>query len=91
MPESMGDAAGQARLREELTTFLLGYLAEHRRAGDTLEGIAEWWLQRHQVRVVVECLQQVVARLCEQGVMEVVGTGPACRYRLRSPDRQTEQ
>jgi hypothetical protein len=90
MPESSRNAERQTLLAEELTEFLLGYFTEHPRAGDTLEGIAEWWLQRHQVRVVVECLQRVLVRLCEQGVLEGVGTGPTRRYRLRSRNPQTE-
>jgi hypothetical protein len=91
MPDSSGDAGRAARLTEELTEFLLGYLAEHPRAGDTLEGIAEWWLQRHQVRVVVETLQRVLVHLCEQGVLEAVGSGRACRYRLCLHEPQTER
>jgi hypothetical protein len=90
MPDSSGDIGRETSSTGELTKFLLGYLAEHQRAGDTLEGIAEWWLQRHQVRAVVEALQRVLDALCAQGVVAGVGTGRHRRYYLRRPE-QTER
>jgi hypothetical protein len=68
---------------EELANALLAYLDEHPQAMDTLEGIAEWWLVRQQVRVVVERVARVLRRLCDEGVLEAVGTGEDRRFRLR--------
>jgi hypothetical protein len=73
------------QLDQELTGAVLAYLAEHPAAMDTVEGIAEWWLLRQRVRVVVEQVERVLARQVKNGVLEAVGTGPARRYRLRPP------
>jgi Fe2+ or Zn2+ uptake regulation protein len=63
---------------------VLSYLAEHPQAMDTLEGIAEWWIAREQVRVNVTTLGRVVRRLTEIGVLEEIVAGDQTRYRLRS-------
>ena len=62
---------------------VLRYLAEHPRAMDTLEGIAEWWIAREQVRVSVTTLGRVVRRLTEVGVLEEIVGGDETRYRLK--------
>jgi hypothetical protein len=61
---------------------ILAYLAAHPQATDTLEGIAEWWLLRQRVREEVGRVARVLRRLADDGLLEQVGTGPACRYRL---------
>jgi hypothetical protein len=74
---------------DELAETLVAYLASHPHAADTLGGIAEWWLLRHEVQVAVERLARALRRLCARGIVEEVGTGPACRYRLRSTGQRT--
>jgi len=71
---------------EELTSAVLRYLAENPRAMDTLEGIAEWWIARQQIRVEVTTLARVLRRLAERGLLEVTGSGEYARYSLK-PDR----
>lgn len=68
---------------EEVAQAVLRYLAEHPEAMDTLDGIAEWWLMRQQVRVSVTTLARVLRRLTESGVLEETGTGQSRRYRLK--------
>ncbi len=70
----------------EVAEAILGYLAEHPQAMDTLEGIAEWWLMRHQVRVDVATLARALSRLTEDGALEGIGTGEHRRFRLKSYD-----
>ena len=67
---------------QELAEDLLAYLAEHPGAMDTREGIAEWWLLRQRVRVVVEQVDRVLRRLTEEGTLKATGAGAARRYRL---------
>ena len=52
---------------------------------ETLDGIAEWWIERRRIRVDVEALSRALTDLTERGVLEVIGTGQARRYRLRTP------
>jgi len=67
----------------EVADAILAYLAEHPHAADTLEGIAEWWLARHEVRVTVMIVERVLRRLTETCILEVAGEGEHRRYRLR--------
>jgi DNA-binding IclR family transcriptional regulator len=68
---------------EEVAQDILGYLAEHPRAMDTAEGIAEWWIMRQQIRVNVAALTRVLRGMTERGLLEEIGTGERRRYRLR--------
>jgi hypothetical protein len=68
-----------------LAEAILAYLTEHPQAMDTLEGIAEWWLLRWQVRAVVEGVEAALHRLTEAGLLEEVGDGPSRLYRVKPP------
>jgi len=78
---------------DELARSILNYLAEHPQATDTIEGIAEWWVMREQVRKDVELLQRVLRRLTQQGLLEEIHGGTQVRYSLKKlPDgRQREE
>jgi hypothetical protein len=77
MPSESCDSAEKA-----LSDLVLGYLEEHPHAMETLEGIAEWWIERRQIRVDIEALASVLEGLTAQGRLQAIGTGPARRYRL---------
>ncbi len=77
----------ERRHEEELADIVLGYLAEHPAASDTLEGIAEWWIMRQQTRVEVTTLAKVLRRLTESSLLEKIEGGDSPRYRLRIQDR----
>jgi len=67
-----------------LIAAILHYLAEHPRAMDTFEGIAEWWVMREQVRTEVTHIERAILRLTAQGVIQEVLAGTEVYYRLRS-------
>ncbi|HEX2078377.1 MAG TPA: hypothetical protein VHG08_11730 [Longimicrobium sp.] len=74
----------------ELCEELLAYLREHPRAMDSLEGIAEWWLPRHHIRVGVERIARALETLTRRGMLQEVEDGDRMLYRLRpdpGPDR----
>ena len=52
--------------RAEIAHEVLAYLAEHSDAGDTLEGIVEWWLLERKIRngstEVREALQELAGK-----------------------------
>lgn len=73
-----------------LGELVLGYLEEHPRAMETLDGIAEWWIERRRIRVDVEALFRALTDLTERGVLEAIGTGSTRRYRLSAPRRPDE-
>jgi hypothetical protein len=70
----------------------VNYLAEHPQATDTLEGIAEWWVMREQVRVDVQLLERVLRRLTAEGLLEETYGGAQVRFSLRKrPDRDERE
>ena len=66
----------------------MAYLAEHPKAMDTIEGMADWWLPRRDVQILR--LVRVVADLTSKGVLEQIGNGETARYRLKGSERSTE-
>ncbi|MCG3156155.1 MAG: hypothetical protein DKINENOH_02770 [bacterium] len=75
----------ESRLREqEITEAILEYFAEHPNASDTLEGIAEWWIMRQQVRFEVEMLANVLRHLTGAGLLQKVGEGDQALYQLKA-------
>ena len=69
-----------------LREMVLRYLAEHPEAMDTLEGIAEWWIMREQLRVDLQRLARVLDDLTAQGILEETGVGDGRVYRLRQAE-----
>jgi hypothetical protein len=65
-----------------MARLILSYLEEHPQASDTLEGIAEWWIMRQQIRVEIECLKKVLQDLAERGLLIASGEQDNPRYRL---------
>jgi len=49
---------------------------------DTLEGIAEWWLERQHISIETRMLAKVLDQLTERGILEEVSSGDSKRYRL---------
>jgi hypothetical protein len=83
----MEDALPQPELDEnELCDALLAYLREHPRAMETVEGIAEWWIPRHRVRVELESLGRALQRLESLGLIERMYLGGDWLYRMKLPD-----
>jgi Fe2+ or Zn2+ uptake regulation protein len=70
----------EARIRREV----LEYLCEHPHAMDNLEGIATWWLPRHEVRVGVEQVARALESLETDGFVERIGDAERPLFRLRS-------
>lgn len=68
---------------EEVAEAILGYLEEHPHATDTVEGIAEWWIMRQQIRVNATTVTRVLQDLMERGLVEELGAGEQRRYRLK--------
>jgi Fe2+ or Zn2+ uptake regulation protein len=60
----------------------MGYLGEHPRAMDNVQGIAEWWVARQQVKVDVETVARVLQQLAAEGVLEEVDSAEGPFYRL---------
>jgi hypothetical protein len=68
---------------QRIVQELLQYLAENPGAMDTLDGIAAWWLPRHEARVGVEFVARALARLEAEGVIERTGDPGRPMFHLR--------
>src|SRR3970282_1846668 len=68
---------------DDVAAAILGYLEEHPHGMDTLEGIAEWWVIRQQIRVEGATVTRVLQRLTERGTLEVIANGAHRLYRRK--------
>lgn len=57
--------------KEVLAGRLLGYLEKNPEAGDTLEGIAAWWLEHQKVEQVVDEVAEALDYLLKKNVIRV--------------------
>ncbi len=73
---------------EEIAQSILAYLAEHPKAMDSVEGIAQWWIMRQQIRVNVKTLTRVLRGLADKGVLEELSEPGRRWYRLKTFSKQ---
>lgn len=57
--------------KKELAQRLLDYLEKNPHAGDTLEGIASWWLEQQRVEQVVDDVADALDYLVQKGVVRI--------------------
>ena len=69
-----------------LRQAILNYLKEHPDAMEAVNGIAEWWIARSQIRVEVEALKRVLKELTENGVLKEMRVTGETYYRLAKRD-----
>ena len=72
--------------KEEIAGYISRYLQERTHAGDTLEGIAKWWVMSQQLDVSISTVQQALEQLEASGVVvENRGADGRTRYLARAP------
>jgi hypothetical protein len=77
-----------------LENTIKSYLQKKKKAGDTLRGITEWWLESERIDKSVDCVTRALENLAQQGIIERLGLdkqenndkGEYFFYRLRDPD-----
>jgi len=57
------------RSDDELERQIFGYLQNHQQAGDTLQGIAKWWLLCHRVDESVLLVKRTLEVLKKKGIV----------------------
>lgn len=55
--------------QREVCHYILAYLSENPEAGDTLEGILEWWLLNQTIRFEMQTVSEAVASLVAEGLI----------------------
>jgi hypothetical protein len=69
---------------KRVANMILEYLGKHPDSKDTLEGIAEWWLDKQQIEQSVETVARGLSILCSQGViLEEKCVGDFSYYKLK--------
>ena len=56
--------------QREISRYILAYLSDNPDAGDTFDGIAEWWLLSQQIKFETRNVSEAVARLVSEGLIE---------------------
>ena len=54
----------------EICYYILSYLSENPDAGDTFDGIVEWWLLRQRVKFETRSVSEAVTKLVSDGLIE---------------------
>lgn len=54
-------------VEKEIAEQILAYLREHPDAGDTIEGISEWWLMEQRIKAEVATVKQALESLEKKG------------------------
>jgi DNA-binding PadR family transcriptional regulator len=60
----------QKEQQREICKYILAYLSDNPDAGDTFDGIAEWWLLSQQIKFETRNVSEAVARLVSEGLIE---------------------
>lgn len=75
--------------QRDVCYFILSYLTEHPDAGDTFDGIMEWWLLEQRIRFEMRNVFDAVARLLAEGlILEHVGPDSRVTYRVNRTREQ---
>lgn len=73
----------QNKEKREACQYILGYLLDNPDAGDTFEGIVEWWLLHQRIRFETRTVSEAVAKLIADGLI-VEQEGPDSRTIYRA-------
>ena len=78
--------------KEKLSQLICDYLKKHPDAGDTLEGITQWWLELGRIDTSMDEVASILNDLVEKGIIEIYkNKGGTNLYKIgvvtRSKDR----
>lgn len=72
----------QTKEEKRVCQYILAYLLENPQAGDTLDGIVEWWLLNQRIGFETKTVSQAIAKLVADGlIVEQQVTGSRIIYR----------
>lgn len=69
--------------QREVRHYILAYLCDNPDAGDTFDGIAEWWLLHQRVKFETRNISEAVRKLVTEGlIVEHQGSDSQVTYRV---------
>jgi hypothetical protein len=76
--------------QREVSHYILAYLSDNPDAGDTFEGLVEWWLLDQKIKFETRNVSEAVARLISEGLI-VEHEEPDSRiiYKVNQEKKQT--
>jgi len=70
--------------KNEIAREILAYLADHPDAGDTLEGIMQWWLMQRRIQNQIVLVEKALNELVSDGyVKKNTNTNLEARYSIK--------
>lgn len=79
--------------QREVRYHILAYLCDNPNAGDSFDGIVEWWLLHQKIKFETRNISEAVRKLVAEGlIVETEGSDSRITYRvnqIRKPDIQT--
>jgi DNA-binding MarR family transcriptional regulator len=80
----------QTKEKRQACYYILSYLLDNPDAGDTLEGIVEWWVLHQRIRFETQTVSQAVAKLVDDGfIVEQKGPDSRVIYRAKRTSENT--
>lgn len=72
------------REQREVCQYILAYLSDNPDAGDTFEGIVEWWLLNQRIKFEMRTISAALASLVADGlIVEQRGRDSRSIYRIK--------
>ncbi len=69
--------------KEEITKRILDYLNNNPDAGDTLEGISNWWLECERVNQSVDKISRILEAMVKRGnLKKIKQDNTSCIYKI---------
>ena len=78
------------REQREILYYILAYLSDNPDAGDTLDGIVEWWLLDQRIKFETRNVSEAVSKLVSEGlVVEHADADARTIYKVNTSRRQS--
>ena len=74
--------------QREICHYILAYLYDNPDAGDTFEGIVEWWVLRQRLKFETRNVSEAVAKLISEGLIEEHEEADSHIYRVNRTKEQ---
>jgi hypothetical protein len=85
--DSISMPNGRISRVEALSSRILDYLQKNPEAGDTLEGIAAWWLEQQRIEHLVEEVAEALELLIKKGAVKAhKKSGGVTTYKIKKKD-----
>jgi|SRR6185436_2175961 DNA-binding MarR family transcriptional regulator len=78
--------------QRDICHYILAYLSDNPDAGDTFEGIVEWWLLTQSIKFEMRTVSEAVASLVAEGlIVEQKGFDSRSVYRIKQTEENRQK